>query len=321
MKIRQKIDLKLTQESGQTSQAPWRLIENKYSNVILVDKLPVLLKLSQNNIDNIDVEYELLDKNTDVNEKKIYSEIVKIYDLDFDLNKFYKFLSEDRKLKPSIDFCNGLRLFLAKDPFESIISSISSANNSIIRWTKSMDKLSSCWGNQYEFSSGRFYSFPSPKVLSNVYMDEKAEEFNSHLNFNNHLNENYINNLKACGLGYRADYIKKTSEIFTSQINLEDIKEMKYGEAFETLIKIPGIGPKVADCILLYGYGFMEAFPSDVWIKRIISYLYFDGKDIKVDKIRTFGMERFKDYAGYTQLYLFHFARKSGLMSKLKPKN
>jgi N-glycosylase/DNA lyase len=315
MKIKNKIDLKLTQESGQTSQPPWRLIENKYSKVILIDEIPVLLKLSQNNIDSINVEYELLDKNNNVDEKRIGSEIVKIHDLDFNLNKFYKFLSSDTKLKPSINFCNGLRLFLAKDPFESIISSISSANNSIIRWTKSMDKVSSIWGNKYKFPSGTFYSFPSPERLSCAYEDEKVEEFN------NPLNEKYINNLKSCGLGYRANYIKKASKIFTSEINPLNIKDMKYSEAFETLVKINGIGPKVADCILLYGYGFMEAFPSDVWIKRIISYLYFDGKDIKIDKIRTFGMERFKDYAGYTQLYLFHFARKSGLMSKLKPKN
>ncbi|MDR2873879.1 MAG: 3-methyladenine DNA glycosylase [Methanobrevibacter sp.] len=307
MKIMRKVDLHLTQESGQTSQAPWRLINNKYSNMILIDEIPVLLKLSQNSLDSIDVEYELLDEN--VNEKRIYDEIAKIYDLDFNLNKFYKFLSNDEKLKPSIDFCSSLRLFLAKDPFQSIISSISSANNSIIRWTKSMHKVSSTWGKKYEFPSGTFYSFPSPKTLSNVYEDEEV---------NNH---KYVNNLKACGLGYRANYIKKASKIFASEINPSDIKDMKYDEAFETLIKINGIGPKVADCILLYGYGFTEAFPSDVWIKRIISYLYFDRKDIKVDKVRTFGMERFKDYAGYTQLYLFHYARKSGLMSKLKPKN
>jgi N-glycosylase/DNA lyase len=62
-----------------------------------------------------------------------------------------------------------------------------------------------------------------------------------------------------------------------------------------------------------------EAFPVDVWIKRIICHLYFQGKDISVPKIREFGMEQFGDYAGYTQLYLFHYARKSGLLDKLKP--
>ncbi len=112
--------------------------------------------------------------------------------------------------------------------------------------------------------------------------------------------------------------MKKASEIFTLEMDLDDISKMSYDEAFDTMLKVPGVGPKVADCILLYGFNFRQAFPTDVWIKRIVSYLYFDGKDINVSKIREFGMEEFGDYAGYVQLYLFHYARMSGLMKKLK---
>jgi N-glycosylase/DNA lyase len=112
--------------------------------------------------------------------------------------------------------------------------------------------------------------------------------------------------------------MRKASELFTDEMDLQDISKMSYDEAFETILKVPGVGPKVADCILLYGFNFKEAFPSDVWIKRIISYLYFGGKDISVSKVREFGMEEFGDYAGYVQLYMFHYARKSGLMAKLK---
>jgi N-glycosylase/DNA lyase len=316
MKLNYKINLKLTQESGQTSQAPWKLINNEYCSVSLINEVPILLKLSQNSFDHLEVNYELLNEDHDVDEGLIHEEMAKIYDLDFNLNKFYKFLSKDEKLESAIEFCDGLRLFLAQNPFESIVSSISSANNSILRWTKSMDAISSKWSESYNFHSGTFYTFPSPKTLSDVYEDEIAE-IEGH---NKGTIGNCIHNLKACGLGYRASYVKKASKIFASEIDPLDIKDMNYDEAFETLIKIPGIGSKVADCILLYGYGFMEAFPSDVWIKRIVSYLYFDEEDIKVEKVRTFGMEKFGEYAGYTQLYLFHFARKSGLMSKLKPK-
>ena len=106
--------------------------------------------------------------------------------------------------------------------------------------------------------------------------------------------------------------------MFALEMNLSEISKMSYDEAFETILKVPGVGPKVADCILLYGFNFKNAFPADVWIKRIISYLYFDGKDISVSKVREFGMDEFGDYAGYVQLYLFHYARKSGLMNKLK---
>lgn len=112
--------------------------------------------------------------------------------------------------------------------------------------------------------------------------------------------------------------MKKASEIFTLEMDLDDISKMSYDEAFDTMLKVPGVGPKVADCILLYGFNFRQAFPTDVWIKRIVSYLYFDGKDINVSKIREFGMEEFGDYAGYVQLYLFHYARMSGLMKNLK---
>jgi N-glycosylase/DNA lyase len=112
--------------------------------------------------------------------------------------------------------------------------------------------------------------------------------------------------------------MRKASELFTLEMDLSEIPKMSYDEAFETILKVPGVGPKVADCILLYGFNFREAFPSDVWIKRIVSHLYFDGRDISVSKVREFGMEEFGDNAGYVQLYMFHYARRSGLMEKLK---
>jgi N-glycosylase/DNA lyase len=150
--------------------------------------------------------------------------------------------------------------------------------------------------------------------LFNTYEDE-LQEYES-LNKSIEI-ECCINNLKCCGVGYRTSYMKKASDIFLNQLNVNDFFKMDYEEAFETILKVPGVGPKVADCILLYGFGFKEAFPSDVWIKRIISKLYFNGKDISATKARDFGMDKFGDYAGYAQLYLFHYARKSGLMDKI----
>lgn len=163
------------------------------------------------------------------------------------------------------------------------------------------------WGNNY-FED--YYTFPDKEIIQDLYEDDDEESlFES---------KPRGNNLKSCGVGYRAPYMKKASQMFTLEMDLSQIPEMDYGEAFETILKVPGVGPKVADCILLYGFNFKEAFPSDVWIKRIVSYLYFDGKDISVSKVRDFGMEEFGDYAGYVQLYLFHYARQSGLMDKLK---
>lgn len=301
MIIKSPIDLELTQISGQTSQPPWKRVGDSYSDVVLIDDKPVLFDLRQSG-DYLDFTYT-----GDVSKKEAVSRLNYIFDLDFDLDKFYRYLSDQPELSEMSKFCNGLRLFLAKDEFECIISSICSANNSIKRWTKSISDMKVKWGNNH-FDD--YYTFPDKSVIQDLYEDEEEESL-----FENKCSGN---NLKSCGVGYRAPYMKKASEIFTLEIDLSEISKMSYDEAFETILKVPGVGPKVADCILLYGFNFREAFPSDVWIKRIVSHLYFDGKDISVPKVREFGMEEFGDMAGYVQLYMFHYARKSGLMAKLK---
>lgn len=341
LKFNSLINLKLTQESGQTSQSPWYYEDSlksesrihNYSDVILLNKLdnlPVLIKLSQyeNDFNSFDLSYDFL-PNFDLSDtcfsfkeinNGIKNQIINIFNLDFDLNSFYKFLSEDEKLAPSVEFCNGLRLFIAKNKFECIISSICSANNSIARWTKSISKIRETWGKEYIFSKENeinniFYGFPKVNDFQNFYIDSN-EEYENH--DKKHKIDNYKRNLKSCGVGYRAEYMKKSSQLLLNKIDIEEVGNMEYSEAFKTISELPGVGPKVADCILLYGYGFMEAFPSDVWIKRIISSLYFGGNEISAKKTREFGIDYFGDYAGYAQLYLFHFARKSGLMDKLK---
>lgn len=301
MIIKSPIDLELTQISGQTSQPPWKRVGDSYSDVVLIDDRPVLFDLRQSG-DYLDFTYT-----GDVSKKEAVSRLNYIFDLDFDLDKFYRYLSDQPELSEMSKFCNGLRLFLAKDEFECIISSICSANNSIKRWTKSISDMKVKWGNNH-FDD--YYTFPDKSVIQDLYEDEEEESL-----FENKCSGN---NLKSCGVGYRAPYMKKASEIFTLEMDLSEIPKMSYDEAFETILKVPGVGPKVADCILLYGFNFREAFPSDVWIKRIVSHLYFDGKDISVPKVREFGMEEFGDMAGYVQLYMFHYARKSGLMAKLK---
>ena len=304
MIVKAPIDLELTQMSGQTSQPPWREVDGTFSNVVNFGDDPVVFNVKQSG-EFLDFSYS-----GDISEKQAIDKLNYIFDLEFDLDKFYKYLSNRAELAEMPEFCNGLRLFLAPDPFECIISSICSANNSIKRWTKSVSQIKQNWGNQH----GDYHTFPKSNVLLNVYLDDEDE-----LNLSNISDISMCtNNLKSCGVGYRAPYMKRASEIFTDEIDPQDIFSMSYDEAFETILKVPGVGPKVADCILLYGFNFREAFPSDVWIKRIVSHLYFDGKDISVAKVREFGMEEFGDNAGYVQLYLFHYARMSGLMKKLK---
>lgn len=304
MIIKAPIDLDLTQMSGQTSQPPWKRVGESYCDVVNVNDKPVLFDVMQSG------EYLDFNFTGEINEKEAVSKLSYIYDLDFDLDRFYKYLNNQPELAEIPEFCNGLRLFLAPNPFECVISSICSANNSIKRWTKSISDIKEKWGCEYN----GFYTFPSVETLQNVFLDDE-EEFD--------LTGaadvcSCRNNLKSCGVGYRAPYMRKACELFTLEMDLSEISKMSYDEAFETILKVPGVGPKVADCILLYGFNFREAFPSDVWIKRIVSHLYFDGKDVSVSMVREFGMEEFGDNAGYVQLYMFHYARKSGLMAKLK---
>ena len=301
MIIKAPIDLQLTQMSGQTSQPPWLQVGDSFSDVIFVNGKPAIFDVRQSG-EHLDFNFT-----GDVSQSDAISRLKYIYDLDFDLAKFYKYLDYQPELSEMSDFCRGLRLFLAKDEFECIISSICSANNSIKRWTKSISDMKVKWGNNF---SDNYYSFPDKNIFQDIYEDGEEESL---------FDDNPCgNNLKECGVGYRASYMKKASQMFTLETDLSQIPEMSYEEAFETILKVPGVGPKVADCILLYGFNFKEAFPSDVWIKRIVSHLYFDGKDISVAKVRDFGMEEFGDYAGYVQLYMFHYARMSGLMKKLK---
>jgi N-glycosylase/DNA lyase len=309
------INLPLTIDSGQTSQPPWLKKGRYFQELIMVEDQPCLIGIR---CSSDDVESSLVievESPQNLELDKVKYLVKEIFGLNYDLNRLYKFLEDDPHLKPTIDFCKGLRLFKAHDPFECLISSITSANNSIIRWNRSIRSMREKWGYKYNFSTGNYYTFPHPdKILS---VPEKDLEEMELCGGEKDLNE-CVNNLIACGVGYRSRYIRNAAWIVKNEMELDDFFNMDYEEAFNRLLQISGVGPKVADCILLYGFGRMEAFPVDVWIKRIISKLYFDGKNVPVKKIRSFGMDEFGEYAGYVQLYLFHYARKSGLMKSLK---
>ena len=309
------LDLDLTIKSGQTSQPAWRYKDEYFQELVAVEDNHCLIKVKQEYKD-LDAPLEIVAESMeDVDEEAVRASVMEIFGLNDNLNDLNAYLSKDPKLEPTIDFCKGLRLFKAHNPFECIISSISSANCSIIRWNRSVNDIKKKWGKDYKFKSGTFYTFPSPEILRNV-PEHDLEEMQR---FEDHLPNNYLfdKNLKSCGVGYRAKFIIKAAEIVDSEL-ISNIFKESYEDAFNLLLELPGVGPKVADCILLYGFGYKKAFPVDVWIGRIVSELYFGGKEIKPPKARLFGMEQFGDFAGYVQLYMFHYARKSGLIDSIK---
>lgn len=309
------LNLALTIHSGQTSQPAWKEKDGYFQELILVEGQPCFIKIgsSEDLKSPLDI---IVESPEEIEIKALENQLMEIFGLNDDLNGLYEFLRNDPRLEPTIDFCRGLRLFKAHDPFECIISSISSANCSIIRWSRSIRDIKEKWGDKYSFSSGDFYTFPSPQILARV-PEHDLEEMQR---CEDDLPEDFVfqNNLQSCGVGYRAKYILKAAKIMHNEINLKKLARMKYETAFDRILEIPGVGPKVADCILLYGFGMGRAFPVDVWIKRIVEHLYFPGKELKPQEARTFGMEEFGEYAGYVQLYLFHYARKSGLLESLR---
>ena len=290
-------DLNLTITSGQTSQPPISCGENSFSELLLIDGCKVAVELEQSSLNN-DV-YVSYYSNDDVDERKILDKIYYLFDLDNDIEEIYDYLNENNELKDVYQFNTGLRLFKAQFPYECVISSISSANNSVARWTKSIAKIRELYGEKFSINNKNYYLFPNEEQFIKISDDEEG--------------------LKGCGVGYRSTYMLNTTQKILSEPNFhENIRKLSYKNAFDKVLELEGVGPKVADCILSYGYDKQEAYPVDVWINRITTYLYFRNQKVSNKKIMEFSQDKFGRYAGYIQLYLFNYARLSGLMDKLK---
>lgn len=208
------------------------------------------------------------------------------FDLQTNYGEIIDILSKDSVMKKAVKYGWGIRI-LNQDPWETLISFIISANNGIKRIKSIIERLSYRFGEKIIWQDHEYYMFPSIEALASA-----TEE-----------------NLRECGCGYRAPFIQKTVQLVQEGlINLNTLRHMDYLKAKEQLLKFPGVGPKVADCILLFSLGKSEAFPVDVWIERIVETLYYD--EVKVFKdIRQFAADKFGPLAGYAQQYLFYYAR------------
>lgn len=209
----------------------------------------------------------------------------------FDLNTDYKnieeSLSQDPKLRQAVLYSSGNRIF-KQDPWECIISYIISQNNSITNITRVIKRICKRYGPSLSYDGQKYYMFPRPEILADL------KEID----------------LKECKAGYRCKYIIESSrKIADKEVDLEKIKEMQTSQAREELKKLPGVGDKVADCILLFAFQKYDSFPVDVWIKRAVEKLYFGGQKQKITTIQEFAAEKFKHMAGFVNQYLFLWAR------------
>lgn len=200
-------------------------------------------------------------------------------------------LANDPVLSEAIKHGEGIRI-LNQDPWEILISFIISANNRISMIKKSIKTLSERYGEYIgEYKGEKYYSFPTAHVLDNLQIEK----------------------IKACGTGFRAKYIFDASIIVSSkQMDIYRLKNLSTEDARKELMLFGGVGPKVSDCIMLFSMNKSDAFPIDVWVKRIMEHFYVDENTRLMD-IQKYAQEKFGQLAGFAQQYLFYYARELGI--------
>ncbi|HZK34367.1 MAG TPA: DNA glycosylase, partial [Bacillota bacterium] len=208
------------------------------------------------------------------------------FDFDRDYESIKEQLSKDSILREAITYGWGIHI-LNQDPWETLISFIISANNNIGRIKNIIERLSHRLGKPVSYEGRDYYTFPEPEALA--WLDDEV--------------------LKQCGCGYRGPYIKETARMVAEgEIDPLALRQIPYLKARQELLKCKGVGEKVADCISLFSLGKIQAFPVDVWIKRIMEEFYLHG-EAPVKKIRAIAEQKFGKYAGLAQQYLFFYAR------------
>jgi N-glycosylase/DNA lyase len=212
--------------------------------------------------------------------------------LDLDLDDVLASFPDDPPMRSAVAACRGLRL-LRQDPWESLASFILSSSKQIVQIRQIIARLCECYGDPLPVPDGHApaHSFPSPARLAAV---TEAE-------------------LRRCKMGFRAPYLRESARLIADgQCDLAAVREMPLPDARAELLKLPGVGPKIADCALLFGFGFAAAFPVDVWVMRALRQLYFPRRRPSPPRLQRFTQTHFGRHAGYAQQYLFHYMRTGG---------
>ncbi|HDQ08456.1 MAG TPA: DNA lyase [Methanoculleus sp.] len=226
--------------------------------------------------------------------------LVRYFALDIDLGSVLVTAGYDQYLEAAVRRHGGLRI-VRQEPWECLVSYLCAQNTSIPHIQRMLGNLCARAGDEVCGPAGRGYAFPEAGAVASLPQEEK----------------------RACALGYRAGYIHRTAEAVAGDPDwVERIRQMDYEDARHEMMRFPGAGPKVADCILLFGFEMYEAFPVDVWVRAIMKTCYGVGSAAKTlspkeyEVIRRFGRDHFGPYAGYAQEYLFadrqHLTRLNG---------
>lgn len=228
-------------------------------------------------------------------EKDIQETVEDYFDLKRDYEEIKDKLSKiDHNMKTSIEYGQGIRI-LNQELWETIISFIISANNNIPRIKGIIERLSKEYGNEIEYNNQKYYTFPTPEQLKDVTVEE----------------------YRKLGLGFRDVRLYETTKmILEKKVDLDKMKKNENTmEVREQLLTLSGVGPKVADCILLFSdLKRLEAFPIDVWVRRVMNDLYIKNEDenkVSKKQIEKIAQEKFGDLAGLAQQYLFYWRREA----------
>jgi len=214
-----------------------------------------------------------------------------------DIEKIIKSISKDKTTKIAVKKYLGLRL-LRQDPFQCFISFIVSSNSNIQKIKSSLEKISVKFGTKIRFDDQDFNIFPEPKKIANASIQE----------------------IQNCGVGYRAKFIIDAAKMVESrQIDFDYLRKSNYHNAKEMILTVPGVGNKVADCILLFSLDKIEAFPLDTWMIRILQKYYLEKFEIETKSIteKQYSIlhekivKHFGPYAGYAQQFLFKMEREN----------
>ena len=208
------------------------------------------------------------------------------FDLERDYGEIKRRLSRDPVLEKAVEFGSGIRI-LKQDTWEVLVSFIISANNRIPRIKATIERLCRSFGSRREEGGVTFFNFPASHRLAVLRQED----------------------LLACGCGFRAKYVLHAARMVEEgRVDLSCLSGMTTGEARSALMCFPGVGPKVADCIMLFSMAKFDAFPVDVWVRRVMEH-YYVKRDTPLADIRRYAAERFGPLAGVAQQYLFYYAR------------
>ncbi len=213
------------------------------------------------------------------------------FDLDRDYGEIKRYLIEkDEVLIPAIEQMYGIHL-LNQEFHETLMSFVISQNKQIPHIKQIVRTLSEKFGNYIgTLNDKKYYSFPSVEQLDRISIEDYRE----------------------CKTGFRAPYLKDASDKLNSGLNKDSFSKYDCASASEELKKIKGVGEKVSNCVMLFSLGYRDAFPVDVWIKRLMEEMYFH-KDTSKEEIMRFAKERFGDYGGYAQQYIFYYGRNKSI--------